>query len=327
MLRSVQIFFCLVLTNFAWGQFAPQAGLVGTTAIPHSSPLIKSWATQCEIKRGYQDINQPNLGVVGGGDSSMAIGPSDAFVISLGDSGVATLRFSQPIVDGTGFDFAVFENGFINPNNLEEAYLELAFVEVSTDGQKFVRFPAVSNTSLESQIPGFGVYMNARLIHNLAGKYANGYGTPFDLNELKDSLGLDINNVNYVRIVDVVGTIGNQSSLDKNGNKINDPYPTAFFTGGFDLDAVAVLNQTTSIPSIVHSNEISIFPNPAENYIQLSNWDKNEILIKDFLGRIYEVQAIQNSNIVSVNSLQSGMYIVQFNNEKGQKCWGRFSKM
>ena len=43
-------------------------------------------------------------------------------------------------------------------------------------------------------------------------------------------------------MVDVVGSIdpmyGTRDSL---GNLINDPWPTPFATGGFDLDAVAVL--------------------------------------------------------------------------------------
>ena len=31
---------------------------------------------------------------------------------------------------------------------------------------------------------------------------------------------------------------------DAEGHLINDPYPTDYETGGFDLDAVGVLNQT-----------------------------------------------------------------------------------
>ena len=41
------------------------------------------------------DIANPSLGFVTNGDSSMAIGPADYGVVSLGDSGIATLTFEQ----------------------------------------------------------------------------------------------------------------------------------------------------------------------------------------------------------------------------------------
>src|SRR5690606_10864157 len=87
-------------------------------------------------------------------------------------------------------------------------------------------------------------YMNARLLNNLAGKYVGGYGTPFDLQEMANISGLDINNITHVRIIDVVGSINGNTRFDASNRKINDPYPTPFPVGGFDLDAVAVLHQT-----------------------------------------------------------------------------------
>jgi hypothetical protein len=144
-------------------------------------------------------------------------------------------------------------------------------------------------------------------IHNLAGKHLKGYGTQFDLEELKDvSAVLDVNSVTHIRIIDVVGFVepadfygdgivnfidfgifadanesdkgdGNwnedcdisaladgiidledlyvfigkwldendYSSCDINGHQINDPWPTPFEEGwgGFDLDAVGVMNK------------------------------------------------------------------------------------
>ena len=53
---------------------------------------------------------------------------------------------------------------------------------------------------------------------------------------------------NFVDIVDFQIFIGkwldenNFSSCDFNGHQINDPWPTPFNTGGFDLDAVGVIN-------------------------------------------------------------------------------------
>jgi len=198
------LFFTFYFLFFtAYAQYAPQAGLPGSTAISASSSLFTSWATQCTIYRGFMNIANPSLGYASAGDSSMAIGPADDFTVSLGDSGVAVLTFAHPIFNGTGPDFAVFENGFLNPLNDSQAFLELGFVEVSSDGLNFTRFPANSLTNDNVQITNDS-YIDANNLNNLAGSYTTMYGTPFDLEELSGTPGLDINNITHVRIVDTL---------------------------------------------------------------------------------------------------------------------------
>ena len=62
---------------------------------------------------------------------------------------MATVTFASPIYNGEGPDFAVFENGFDIDDEYDPTgvlhFLELAFVEVSSDGENFFRFPAVTN--------------------------------------------------------------------------------------------------------------------------------------------------------------------------------------
>jgi len=161
-------------------------------------------------------------------------------VLSLGDGGRVTLTFSPPVADGAGADFAVFENGFATTGTA--IFAELAFVEVSSNGVDFVRFPAVSCTPAATQTGTFGT-LDPRNLHNLAGKYPAGYGTPFDLAELAGSPGLDINRITHVRLIDVTGDVNGHGSRDSAGNWINDPFPTNFQTSGFDLDAVGVIHQ------------------------------------------------------------------------------------
>src|SRR6185436_14379894 len=140
--------------------------------------------------------------------------------------------FQNPVYNGPGFDFAVFENGFYTASPL--AFLEFAFVEVSSDGNNFFRFAATSNIQDTTQVPMTGV--DCSLVNNLAGKYVSGYGTPFDLDELKNTSGLDINNVTHIKLIDVVGTVNDSyATHDQYGHKINDPYPTPFASSGFDL--------------------------------------------------------------------------------------------
>lgn len=222
-------------------------GAVGTEdcdAIWYDSSIIAAWATGCVVERGPVDIVNPNGPRVRFGADSMGIGPAGTNTqraVSLGDGGTAILTFAEPIRNVAGPDFAVFENPFNNN------FLELAFVEVSTDGERYVRFPATSLTSTDMQTGPNGS-TDPTKINNLAGKYRVGYGTPFDLEELRDSAGIDINNIVYVRLVDVIGTIDPQyASHDAYGHIINDPYPTSdtvYASGGFDLTGVAVLRAS-----------------------------------------------------------------------------------
>lgn len=229
----------------AQGPFPPAAGQPGSTAIYKDSSAIKGWANAIEIKRGWVNIadtsvyyNGSNKATFGYPSNALGLAQESSFdVVSLGDGGIATLTFSSPIVNGDGPDFAIFENSF------SDTFLELAFVEVSSDGYHFVRFPSVSLTQTTTQVGGFGT-LDPTNIHNLAGKYRQGYGTPFDLQDLADSSNIDINNIRFVRVIDVVGNIDDAyCTYDSQGNKINDPWPTPFNSCGFDLDAVAILNK------------------------------------------------------------------------------------
>ncbi|MCC7030408.1 MAG: hypothetical protein IT257_08885, partial [Chitinophagaceae bacterium] len=123
-------------------QFAPQASLAGSTAIHKDSSIILDWASNCIIHRGWIDVADTTLGKVSSGDSSRALGIADADVVSLGDGGEAILYFSNPLVNGDGPDFAIFENGFRNPVDSNEAFLELATVEVSNNGINYFPFLA-----------------------------------------------------------------------------------------------------------------------------------------------------------------------------------------
>jgi hypothetical protein len=213
-------------------EFAGAAGSETSTAIGKDDAGIVGWA------QGYSDLS------LGSGstnpdyqDPKKALGPAvgDSFdVISLGDGGSITMHFDPPLADGPGYDLAVFENGF------GDQFLELGFVEVSSDGETFVRFD--SSYRGDAPVSAFGMTSPAWL-EGLAGKYRQGYGTPFDLNLLRfkpevQSGEVDLARIAYVRVVDI---IGDGSAEDAFGRTIYDPHPTTQ-TAGFDLDAIAALN-------------------------------------------------------------------------------------
>jgi len=242
MIRRIAIYStALFYSIHMYAQFPDKVGTPSCDAIDANSTLIQSWAISCDIKRGRILIADTLADFASFGISDNALGKADNRVISLGDGGIATLTFQKPIIDGPGADFAVFENSF------EDHFLELAFVEVSSDGINFIRFPAISNTQDSIQIGAFDYIKDISGLHNLAGKYKTGYGTPFDLSELKNHPDVNIHAITHIRIIDIIGSIDDKyASKDSRGKKINDPWPTPFETCGFDLDAIAVINQKIS---------------------------------------------------------------------------------
>lgn len=314
---------CLAITLFTIhvnAQYAPAAGMPGSTAMYKDSSAFKAWATGCTLQRAWQDIADTTLGYVTVGDETSAIGKAGTNgIVSLGDGGVATLTFAEPIYNGQGADFAVFENGFTTGPGL--AFLEFGFVEVSSDGVNFVRFPAISHIQDTTQMAMEGI--DCSLVHNLAGKYVNGYGTPFDLEELANEPNLDINRITHVRIIDVVGSIDPAyATYDSEGHKVNDPYPTPFPSSGFDLDAVGAINVLSTGVNEVNETAFSIYPNPANDvlHVALNKADSHcNIVVTDLSGRqVYLQSAISNlQSEINISSLNTGIYIVSIQSNKG----------
>lgn len=304
----------LLFTTNLSAQFAPPAGVTGSTAIPAESDLFVNWAVEVDVERGWQNIEDQSLGVTEIGTTESALGmPNDPDVVSLGDGGMATLTFDLPIRNGEGFDFAVFENSF------DGIFLELAFVEVSSDGENFVRFPATSNTQTDEPIGSFG-WIDATQINNLAGKYQSLYGTPFDLEELAGIAELDIEKITHIRLIDVVGSLDEMyASYDQNGNAINDPFPTPFPSGGFDLDAVGVIHQS-STTTIQNTDKqplnLNTYPNPVPQgqdvNIQLtniSNWNQSQFRLYNSYGELVKIQ--WQSHAISTKNLTAGIYFLK----------------
>lgn len=317
----ITIILSLYSLSAAHAQYAPQAGVSGSTAIHASSPLFSGWATGCVVHRGYIDIADPNAGLVTAGTDDNGIGSVDNNIISLGDSGVAVLTFATPIYNGPGADFAVFENGFLDPADANNAFLELAFVEVSSNGVDFFRFPAHSLTPTSPQIPGAGVYMDATFINNLAGKYISNNGTPFDLEDLVGTPNLDVNFITHIRLVDVVGAVnGAYGSADTASNLINDPYPTNFPIGGFDLDAVGAIHQFgLSASSVTSGKNISVYPNPVADELFVKGNGSYALTLADITGKVLHAEKAVANTTISFSGYSAGIYYLQLQNENGEK--------
>jgi hypothetical protein len=317
--KLITIIYCLPLLVVAQS-YSPPAGQPGSTAIHMDSPLFTGWASGIDVIRGYINIEDKNFEINGSnrvsfGDPNDALGKANGNsmnVVSLGDSGVAILTFDRPIMNGPGFDFAVFENSF------SDDYLEFAHVEVSSDGERFVRFPSHSEVQTLVQIHGMGL-TDTRRIHNLAGKYRAGYGTPFDLDDLLDSTDIDLNHITHVKLIDVGGSIGVGGTNDSYGNRINEPFSTPYETGGFDLDAVGVIHQLVSIQK-QEKPQISVYPNPSINGCFSIKSDRiiQKIELFNQIGELIEEIQVNNHLFIYTKELNSGMYIIQTWSDKGK---------
>ncbi len=318
MLRSKILQLLIVLSTLSFTSFsqtyAPAVGQPGTTAMHKDSSAFVNWATGCKVVRGYQDISNTSLGFASAGDSSMATGPAMSNgVVSLGDGGTAICSFQYLIKNGPGPDFAVFENSF------DDSFLELALVEVSSDGVNFVRFPAHSLTDTLTQTGSFGS-TDPTKINNLAGKYRGGYGTPFDLQDLAVFSNININAITHVKIIDVVGSANKAyAKRDHYNNMINDPWPTAFASGGFDLDAIGVINQNTNVGLTENGLEtsFSLYPNPVNKGEKLLFNSSEVITSIDVYSFSGQKILSSDSNFLSTSNLDKGIYFVHVNSAKG----------
>jgi hypothetical protein len=283
------------------------------------NPIFRGWATGAV---NYDPADDTWIG--DWNDPNRALGPAtgDIFdIVSLGDlnsveiadgcqPGHITLVFGDPclpddpnhIRDANGYDFVVFENGFMSLYNTGagsvrgEMIAELGYVEVSSDGINFARFASVSLAG--GPVGPYGTIEISDVL-GFAGKHPNAYGlctgTAFDLRELAEHPlvedgTVDINDIAYVRIVDVPGSgdffdtavehIDPCSWPSWANYDANHPVYDAWVTwgsGGLDLDAVGVLNEQeysadTNLDGIVDGHDFVLFASAWGSHFGQSNW-------------------------------------------------------
>jgi len=304
----------LLFCKFTYAQFDPQVLFGSTKAIYRDSSIIKGWATSCNVTRGWQNYLDTSIGKASVGSEYNGTLKADGYVISLGDSGIAILQFDNPISNKEGPDFCVFENGFTLGNAQSASHMELAFVEVSSDGVNYKRFPATSFIDTSIQLGNADV-SEAFLVDGLAGKYISGFGTPFDLNVFAALSSININKITHVKLIDVVGNKDAQyPARDKDGRKIVDPWPTPFAASGFDLDAVGVINQLYQ--TNVFENEkfvISVYPNPVktgENLVLNHLENSAQICISNLQGVMVCNETASEKISIETERFEKGIYLL-----------------
>ena len=279
------------------------------------NPMFRDWA-----RKVHRYSPSPGVALMWQ-DKSLALGPATGdklHTVSLGDvdtditpstpPGEIIIEFSDPdniISDRAGYDFAVFENGFViidtDPSMgsvAGEMFGELAYVEVATDPNFFARFPSVSLTPGRTGVQGSVEVSN---VYNLAGKHSNGVnnctGTPFDLSDLSDdplvlSGDVDLNNIKFIRLVDIPG--GGYYFDEANSAGYPDPDTAPEYnvygsdhpiydawhtvgSGGFDLEALGVLNEQEfsadiNLDGLVDVFDFVLFASVWQGNFDEANW-------------------------------------------------------
>ncbi len=144
-------------------------------------------------------------------------GSTDVF--SLGNGGEIVLGFDVTVIDGAGVDFIVFENAFRIGGSATNVFYELGEVSVSDDGVTWTTFPCTATTYPFGSCAGWHPVLASPaepvdVTHpELAG------GDAYDLSDV------GVKSFHYLRVRDMMTK-----------------RPATGGTGGFDLDAVAVIH-------------------------------------------------------------------------------------
>ncbi|MHC5211347.1 MAG: hypothetical protein ACYTG2_11565 [Planctomycetota bacterium] len=215
------------------------------------APFLPGYASEVvSTVPGFAATSTPDnvVGAPSGGGIDM--GSTDTY--SLGVGGSITVRLDPPVVNGAGTDLIVCENPFLVLGT-PFSFVEAMYVEVSTNGVDFARFPS-RYVGPQGLIPDF-TGVSPALYSGLAGvmpaaahppevdplDVVAAGGDAFDLDALADdplvtSGVLNLWFVEYVRLVDVEtgATTDSQGTLIWDcGNEIS---------SSADLDAIVGVN-------------------------------------------------------------------------------------
>jgi|GEM_PF-1556040 len=165
----------------------------------------------------------------------------------MGNGGVYIYTMDKAITDGKGYDFAVGENTF-RSDSTGEIWAELFYVEVSSDGENFLRFDSASLT--DGPVGDYG-YLDPANVYGLGSLhlayYGYNYRQPYDLAWLKNKEEVvngtvDLANIKYVKYIDIPGTDEVDTvDFDEDGDDIVDGtytfYPCYDSFGNVIIDA------------------------------------------------------------------------------------------
>jgi hypothetical protein len=201
-------------------------------------------------------------------------------LLTLGKDGWVVLEFiDNSIINGGGADFTVFENVMDTGSGY---FQECAFVDVSQDGQSWIRFPwdAATLEGLAGVMPTTG--------EDPTDPGVSG-GDQFDL----EILGLDW--IRFVRLTDC-------------GDAVSDG-------GLFDLDAIAAVNWSTGIEQYIPSGAVLAVTSPFSGSFTVTTGKSGNLICYSIDGRIAGQWAVsEGSSSIDASGLPAGVLLFALGN-------------
>jgi len=74
------------------------------------------------------------------------------------------------------------------------------------------------------------------------------------------------------------------------------------------------LSNSTSIETIKASNNVKVYPNPASNWLYVSDKDNTikKVMIKDIAGKnILKINDFKNKRQIDISALEKGIYFIE----------------
>ena len=123
---------------------------------------------------------------------------------------------------------------------------------------------------------------------------------------------LDVNAITHIKLIDVVGTINPAyATYDSQGNIINDPYPTEFPSGGFDLDAIGVIHSASESLNDVDNLSFRVYPNPSTGVFGCKVENKVKYSVQDLSGKVILSGTSEGNMSIDLTDYLNGVYYMK----------------
>jgi hypothetical protein len=78
------------------------------------------------------------------------------------------------------------------------------------------------------------------------------------------------------------------------------------------VDNVKILGNALSLNEVENNVSFGVYPNPANDFVTISDANGTEVRILDMLGRTLIAKSVKSSNeTISIDNLNNGMYMIQ----------------
>ena len=83
----------------------------------------------------------------------------------------------------------------------------------------------------------------------------------------------------------------------------------------YEKDYEGILALTTEI-STNEEQVFQMYPDPANNFVQLSTDEEGKLEIIDFLGKVMHAESFKKSSRINIQNFPSGIYCIQLQTTK-----------